>query len=219
MVRRSDWFIFGRLVFILHTYKFVTLQGSACSCTSTLSPLYMFNIIDNNYETLAIYWQCRCKCWIYMINILKTKILNVYSGLFSTLIMIGLQPVYPLIWIRYQFIPLFTNTTLKAKWLTSGSKYCKLIMVWRWMFPYKRVYFYHFLKNRENSNYLNYLENSILNESLKVAVYIKININRLCEVILHQNKTPRTWFFKQAKQQLISKINREHPSAKPLQLR
>ncbi len=35
-------------------------------------------------------------------------------------------------------------------------------------------YFCHFLEKRENSNYVNYLENNILNESLKVAVYIKI---------------------------------------------
>ncbi len=29
-------------------------------------------------------------------------------------------------------------TALKAKWLTSGGKYCKFIMIRRWMFPYKR---------------------------------------------------------------------------------
>ncbi len=35
--------------------------------------------------------------------------------------------------------------------------------------------FCHFLKNCGNSNYVNYLEN-MLNESLKAAVYIKINV-------------------------------------------
>ncbi len=29
------------------------------------SPLYTFNIIDNNYETLEIYWPCRCGCSVY----------------------------------------------------------------------------------------------------------------------------------------------------------
>ncbi len=36
--------------------------------------------------------------------------------------------------------------------------------------------------NRENSIYVNYLENNLLNESLKVAVYVKININRIYAV-------------------------------------
>ncbi len=32
---------------------------------SMLGPLYTFNIIDNNYETPAIYLPCRCGCSIY----------------------------------------------------------------------------------------------------------------------------------------------------------
>ncbi len=34
-------------------------SGNMC-----LSPLYTFNIIDNNYETFAIYWQCTFGCSI-----------------------------------------------------------------------------------------------------------------------------------------------------------
>ncbi len=42
------------------------------------------------------------------------------------------------------------------------------------------MYFNHFLINRENSKYVNYVENNTLNESLKAAVlFIKININRI----------------------------------------
>ncbi len=37
------------------------------------------------------------------------------------------------------------------------------------------MYFCHFLKNHAILNHVNYLENNILNESLKVIVYIKIN--------------------------------------------
>ncbi len=44
------------------------------------------------------------------------------------------------------------------------------------------MYFYNFLKNCEDLNYVNYLENNMLKESLKVAVCIKININRIYEV-------------------------------------
>ncbi len=49
-------------------------------------------------------------------------------------------------------------------------------------FPIRDNAFLHFLKNSENSNYVNFLENNIVNESLKVAVCIKININHNYEV-------------------------------------
>ncbi len=54
------------------------------------------------------------------------------------------------------------------------------------------MYFCHFLKNCENSNYVNYLENNILNENLKVAVHIKISTYHIYEIFWLQNQTPWT---------------------------
>ncbi len=80
-------------------------------------------------------------------------------------------------------------------------------MLWWWMFPYKRqCIFVTFWKIVKIQNYLNYLENNMLNESLKVAVYIKINVNRIYEVFWLQNQISGTWF----KQQLIREINRQN---------
>ncbi len=50
------------------------------------------------------------------------------------------------------------------------------------VFLQETIYFCHLLKNRANSNYENYLENNILNESSKVAVRIKTNINYIYRV-------------------------------------
>ncbi len=44
---------------------------------------------------------------------------------------------------------------------------------WRWIFPC----------NLANSNYVIYLENDVLNESLKVAVYIKMNISIMLQKV------------------------------------
>ncbi len=65
------------------------------------------------------------------------------------------------------------------------------------------TYFCYFLKTRENSNYVNYLENNIFNESSRVAVYIQISTNCFYEVFWHQNQTPWTWLFKRKILKLI----------------
>ncbi len=57
------------------------------------------------------------------------------------------------------------------------------------------MYFCHFLKSLANLNYVNYLENN-LNESLKVAEYIKVNINRIYQVsILTSKSSTRNMIF------------------------